>query len=139
MKVISCGVILTDGEVLLSIIPWGKRTQRDLPKGRMDSGEHPIETALREVQEETGLLLEADDLIDLGSFDYTEFKELHLFLCYKEHLPETRTLSCESYFRNEFGKDVPEAVGFEYLPFTDTKFYFKLQKILKDIKKGLAV
>ena len=138
MKVSSCGVILTDGEVLLSIIPWGKKTQRDIPKGRADPGERPVDTAIREAREETGLVLSEDELIDLGSFEYTEFKDLHVFLCYREKLPSLSLFTCESYFMNEFGKDVPEAVGYEYLQFTDSKFYFKLQRILRDVKKGLT-
>lgn len=65
------GVIIENGKMLLLDRP--SRGEVRLPKGHIEPGETPEETALREVQEETGL---ADLAIvgDLGSrvveFDY---------------------------------------------------------------------
>jgi 8-oxo-dGTP pyrophosphatase MutT (NUDIX family) len=65
------GVIINDDRVLLLDRP--SRDEVRLPKGHIDPGETPQETALREVQEETGLASLAI-LDDLGSrvveFDY---------------------------------------------------------------------
>jgi len=48
------GVVVRAGEILLIATAGGKRWQ--LPKGRIEAGETPEETAVREVREETGVL-----------------------------------------------------------------------------------
>lgn len=137
MKALSCGVIVTNGEQLLSIVPWGKKSRRDVPKGHLEGSESPEETAIREVYEETNLIIRPKDLISLGRFSYTEEKDLFLFLFYVDELPPIGPMKCNSYFTNVFGQTVPESVGFEYLPFTDPSFYPKLQPILSSIYKEL--
>lgn len=42
-----------------------------LPGGGVDHGEHPRETVVREVYEETGLRLEVRDLLDVDSIHFT--------------------------------------------------------------------
>jgi len=52
--------------------PWG------IPKGLVDEGENPEQTARRETLEETGIV--AGDLIDLSSIDYQKSrKRVHAF------------------------------------------------------------
>ncbi|HNZ72395.1 MAG TPA: NUDIX domain-containing protein, partial [Prolixibacteraceae bacterium] len=46
------GLVLNSEEKLLCIKRWGKW---DLPKGKMEKGEEPAQTALREVEEECGI------------------------------------------------------------------------------------
>ena len=53
---------------LAAIEPQGRPGVRALPKGIVDRGEEPLQTALREVVEETGL--EASPLASLGSVRY---------------------------------------------------------------------
>ncbi len=137
MKDISCGVVITNGSLLLSIVPWGKKHQRDIPKGHVEKGEEYVTTAVREVFEETGLQLNPEELDDLGHFEYTHYKDLHLFLYETEALPSISQMKCSSSFTNELGQDVLEAVGFEYLSFHDPKFYPKLQPILRSIGEAL--
>jgi len=48
------GVVVRDAEILLIATAGGKRWQ--LPKGRIEAGETPEETAVREVREETGVV-----------------------------------------------------------------------------------
>ena len=50
-----------------------------MPKGVQDPGESALQTALREVWEETSLALEPQTLDDLGLYDYLPAKRLHLF------------------------------------------------------------
>jgi 8-oxo-dGTP pyrophosphatase MutT (NUDIX family) len=56
-----------------------------LPKGTPDAGETILETALREVREETGIAVEAQDALGAISYffvrDHTRFhKTVHFFL-----------------------------------------------------------
>ncbi len=132
-KKLSCGVIVTDGTKLLAIIPWGKKHQLDIPKGGIDEGESPRDCAARELFEETGLVVAPSRLTDLGETPYNQFKTLHLFLM-KTKLPNIRNLKCTSFFTNPYGKEVPEAAGFEYVEFNDPRFYQSLKPILRIIQ-----
>jgi 8-oxo-dGTP pyrophosphatase MutT (NUDIX family) len=78
------GVVVHDGRVLV-ITPTGKRVT-GLPKGGMEAGETPEETAAREVREETGIT--ADVMRPLGDVTYwyrrggrRVHKTVHFFLC----------------------------------------------------------
>lgn len=75
----SYGVIVFNeqGQVLLAHAT-GSRWW-DLPKGGAEAGETPRQAALREVREETGLVLEADALQEIGLLAYRPQKNLHLF------------------------------------------------------------
>ena len=134
-KSVSCGVIITDKKVVLALQPYGKKKKRDLPKGRQEPGESYIQAAIREAREETSLNLKGELLIDIGHFNYTQEKDVHLFLCIMENLPEISSLKCESTFMNDYGKEVPEAVAFEYVSFRDPRFYTGLQPILALIEE----
>lgn len=50
-----------------------RRNKWDLPKGRIDDGEKPIEAAIREVEEETGVLnLKVKNLLSISRYTYKE-------------------------------------------------------------------
>ncbi|MCY0387525.1 NUDIX hydrolase [Robbsia sp. Bb-Pol-6] len=78
-KHLSSGVVLFNarGEILLCHATQTRHW--DIPKGMGDPGETRRETALREMREETGIVLAASRLCDLGEFDYRPDKALHLF------------------------------------------------------------
>jgi 8-oxo-dGTP pyrophosphatase MutT (NUDIX family) len=74
----------TPAEVAV-IVPHGRRIL-GLPKGGPESGETPVQTATREIREETGLVAEADG-DELGAVHYwysrrgrRVFKTVHFFL-----------------------------------------------------------
>ncbi len=136
-KVISAGVILTDGKRLLAIKPWGHQKNLDLPKGRVDPGEEWSVAAARELKEETGVTVQERTLKSLGRFSYTEGKDLVLFVYRGKVLPSIRMMRCTSFFMNPWGKEVPEAVGYEYVGFEDPRFYKSLQPVLKKVKATL--
>lgn len=65
-KVAAVVFIEREGEVLLvrrAVDP--ERGKWALPAGYIDYGEHPIDAAIREVFEETGLVIEISDLLDV--------------------------------------------------------------------------
>lgn len=76
-RTVSAGVVVTDGNSLLLCHVTGAK-HWDLPKGKIDLGEEPITAAVRELREETGLIVDPVSLVDLGRFAYKKNKDLHL-------------------------------------------------------------
>lgn len=98
MKKISAGIIIQNqhDEFLL-----GHSTGNhffDIFKGGTEANETPLQTALRECQEESSLVLQEQDIKDLGIFSYNKEKDLHLFLCRvnKQSIDMT-TLVCTTF------------------------------------------
>ncbi|TWT42996.1 dihydroneopterin triphosphate pyrophosphatase [Thalassoglobus neptunius] len=56
VEVKSCGVLLVCGTPIRSFLLMKHADRWDLPKGHVDPGETEIECALREMEEETGIL-----------------------------------------------------------------------------------
>jgi len=103
-------VLLESRELLLCHVT-GQR-HWDLPKGGIQAGETPIDAALRETHEETGLRLGADALLDIGRHGYTSRKDLHLFAAPSERV-DPLSLCCESTFvERGSSRRLPEMDGF---------------------------
>ena len=116
---LSCGVVIVNagGELLLCHVTGQQHW--DLPKGGMADGESPLDTALRETAEETGLALEAAALTDLGRFDYRPRKALHLFATLMPRL-DVAMLRCASEFSHHAtGRRLPEMDGYAWFDFAD--------------------
>jgi len=114
---LSCGVaLLLDSHEILLCHVTGQR-QWDLPKGGIDAGESPRQAALRETQEETGLVLGGESLFDIGRHPYTAKKDLHLFACLSPRI-DPRELHCASCFVERLsGRSRPEMDGFGWFAF----------------------
>lgn len=114
---LSCGVIvLLDSHELLLCHVTGQR-QWDLPKGGLHAGETPRQAALRETEEETGLRLDPESLLDLGRHPYVAKKDLHLFACLSPRV-DPRELHCTScYVERGSGRSRPEMDGFGWFRF----------------------
>ena len=76
--VVSSGVLVLDAQRELLLCHATGTPRWDIPKGVGEPGEDARTTAVRETAEETGLVLEPDDLLDLGRFPYLRQKDLHL-------------------------------------------------------------
>jgi 8-oxo-dGTP pyrophosphatase MutT (NUDIX family) len=116
-KHLSCGiVVLLESRELLLCHVTGQR-HWDLPKGGIHAGETSREAALRETHEETGLVLAADTLLDLGLHKYTAKKDLHLFATRSLRI-DPRELHCASCFVDRVsGRARPEMDGFGWFAF----------------------
>ena len=70
----------------------------DIFKGMPEPNESPIETALRELQEETGIIIASNALEDTGLHSYRADKKLHIFKTFLEVDPSQ--LKCTSFFEH---------------------------------------
>ncbi len=115
---LSCGiVVLTPAREVLLCHVTGQR-HWDLPKGGIHTGETPRQAALRETVEETSLVFDADALADLGRFEYTAKKDLHLFAVVTEPV-DPQSLSCGSHFLERGStRMLPEMDGFGWFAFS---------------------
>jgi putative (di)nucleoside polyphosphate hydrolase len=95
----SCGTLVVNHrrEILLGHV--SDRDYWDIPKGRQEVEESPIEAARRELQEETGLDFNEAFFEEIGPFPYRPDKNLYLFKIYvADTLQELDSLICTSYF-----------------------------------------
>jgi 8-oxo-dGTP pyrophosphatase MutT (NUDIX family) len=105
-KAVTCGVLVTDGELLL--LGHATRSPRwDIPKGVADPGEAFAAAARRELFEETGIEAPESELRPLGVFSYLPAKDLALFLWAPPVMPDPAALFCLSCFAWK-GREWPE-------------------------------
>ena len=117
-KRISCGVVVVNDDAELLLCHVTGQDHWDLPKGGLDEGETPLQAALRETREETGLALDAARLLDLGRMPYRTRKDLHLFATRLPRI-DPGLLCCESRFSDRAtGARLPEMDGFGWFPFS---------------------
>lgn len=133
-KELSVGTILTDGEKMLACQPFRRKAaprNYDIPKGHWEEGETVLETALREMDEETGFYItHPEQMVDLGEYEYIPTKDLHIFLYAVDVLPDPSTLACSTYFVHK-GQEVPEVIGYKIVDVTDLQWFFpSLQRVL---------
>ena len=115
----SCGVVVINDAAELLLCHVTGQDHWDLPKGGPNVGETPLQAALRETREETGLALDAAGLIDLGRMPYRARKDLHLFAARLQRI-DPGLLSCESRFSDSAtGARLPEMDGFGWFPFSE--------------------
>jgi 8-oxo-dGTP pyrophosphatase MutT (NUDIX family) len=116
-KRLSCGVVILNPDRELLLCHVTGQNHWDLPKGGIEPGETPLQAALRETREESGLRLRPDDLLDLGRMPYTNKKNLHLFATLMPRLA-LRELRCESrYLDRHSGRQLPEMDGYGWFGF----------------------
>lgn len=118
MKEVSAGIILRLGEYgILMVHPTLNKKSLgfwDIPKGKIENGETPIDAAKREFKEETGLTLDNDtEYYDLGIIPYKKDKDLYLFMVDIENCNEHKAnyYLSSAYCNHTFdykGKKIPE-------------------------------
>lgn len=124
MKISAGAIILNEfNEIFLCKVTG--QPQYDIPKGLIDDGEQPIDSAVRETMEETSIVLDKASLKDLGVFDYIKNKKLHLFFInVKKNDIDLTSLKCESFFENRYTKKMtPEVEGYVWVPINQIDKY----------------
>jgi len=137
-KELSCGFIVRKDGKYLACRAFGRQGDLavyDIPKGHLEEGETPLETAKRELREETGIDLSDQNvryiITEIGVRPYLKTKDLHLFLLDLERFDGE--LRCTSFFDLD-GRSVPEISGYVWTD--DTRLFFKsLQKIFGKLKE----
>ncbi len=117
MKKITAAVVMIDSNgSILACHGTGKPKDYgfDFPKGEVDEGETDIDAAIRELREETGYVLSKDYLVDIGVYPHNKKKDIHLFLCKMEELPNPADLKCDSFFELN-GRQIPEVDFYEII------------------------
>lgn len=116
-KTISYGVLIfnEDDQLLMGHVTGTRRW--DIPKGGADPGETPVEAALRETLEETGIALDATQLQDLGLHAYLPQKDLHLFFCRVQTAQyPLSACTCSSFFpHHRTRQPTPEMDAFQWI------------------------
>jgi 8-oxo-dGTP pyrophosphatase MutT (NUDIX family) len=133
----SCGVVVTDGERIL--LGHATRSPRwDIPKGVAEAGEKFADAAARELHEETGLVVPADELEALGVHAYLRGKDLALFAWRPVQLPDPQGLVCTSLFALPSGTMLPEFDRFDLFPWNEalSRVGKNLARILTSIRGG---
>lgn len=144
-KEISCGFVILNRknpEQILACQAYGRKFNVgncDIPKGHVEGIETHLQTAIRELKEETGFVLKDEKIHDCGLFQYLHTKDLHVYLV--EADVDLSTLKCSSYFENLNGDTVPEVIKFHWV--TDTKMFYRslapiVKKCIDHYKEGLV-
>ncbi len=118
LRQLSCGLLITSPAGWL--LAHATRTPRwDLPKGKIEPGETPLEAALRETHEEIGLDMRCyqDQIQDLGQHSYLPKKDLHLFRLDLSEALDLTECSCSTYIRRgEENEHYPETDAYAWVP-----------------------
>jgi 8-oxo-dGTP pyrophosphatase MutT (NUDIX family) len=114
---VSCGVVVLDRRGYVLLAHATDTTHWDIPKGQGETGEAPIDTALRELREETSIEFAPERLKDLGRFVYRRDKDLHLFAARAEEGEiDLARCNCTSLFPSrKDGSMIPEMDAFRWV------------------------
>lgn len=140
MKKLSCGIIIEDNkDRILACHPTGKSFEKgnyDIPKGIREADDNSdIETAVRELYEETGIQIPDNNMLtDLGMFEYLKDKDLHLFyIKINNDFEHIGPFYCESTFIDLNDNYLPEINRYKFVDKGELDWFYKsLQPVLEE-------
>lgn len=112
----TCGVFVfgPDGKILICHVTNADKNTWSIPKGRPDNGETTSETAMRELKEETSLVVDAAKLFAMGNAFYKSGRELVAFGYRLQRPVDTKILFCESLVVGD-KKSFPEVDEYKFV------------------------
>ena len=114
MKKAGVFVIIDRTHVLIGHVTNAPQHIWSIPKGEQDSGEEIKTTAIRELEEESGIIVDKKHLTFIGSQEYAKNPNTILFgyTLFGKSLDVTK-LKCKSKIPNS---DIPEIDGYKLVP-----------------------
>lgn len=132
-KKLSCGVLVIDSQDRLLMLHVTGQKFWDIPKGTQEECEEPVRTAIREMEEESGIMVDVSDLSEIGWCEYNRYKDLYLYILPVESI-ELDRLKCRSTFTDDFNTEQPEIDDYLMIPFSEADQYMcgSLQRLYEN-------
>lgn len=128
MSKLTCGVLfIKEGQLLIGHVTGQKHW--DIPKGKLDEGETPVQAAVREVAEETGMVINDSDLKSLGEYPYRRGKQIHMFVYSGEHI---KAKQCKEAIKDF---EIKELDDFMYVGLDEAHLYLN-DRLLRAIGRA---
>lgn len=121
--------------------PCAERHSWDIPKGHIEEGEEPLDAALRELFEETGLE-HVEDTHEIGRVPYRSDKALHLFSAYADF--DIGDLHCDSKFEDSYGNWKPEIDRYQLtdepeMLFANMYWYVTQEMVRRKLARNVSI
>jgi ADP-ribose pyrophosphatase YjhB (NUDIX family) len=130
--IISAGLVIIQDNKILLCHPTGNKWwgTYSIPKGHVEEGEDPIEAAIRETFEETGVIIEPNDIeykqyvINYKDVDQVIYKKVYYFIVHSKDIVVDKS---------QIQKEEVDWVGFVDKKEAEKRIFWKLKEVLKHI------